>query len=196
MATLTINPATADTRIIQNVPDTNADDDELDIKTLAGNLQRSLLRFDFSALPAGATITGATLKIYYFAYANDDPVGKTFDACELTQTGWIENEATWNSYKTGSAWTSAGGDFTATDKASATVPASAGWMSWNVLALIQHFQSDHSEIANLIVKDSAESSNCIAAFYSSENASANKPYLEITYTAGGSNKTILLGVNI
>jgi hypothetical protein len=185
MATLTINPADADVHLSEAAPNTNLESTELETGPQPTLRWRSILKFDFSALPTDAVITAATLYLYYYASNPPDPVGRTLDACELTQTGWVEAEATWNSYKTGSTWAAAGGDFTATDKASAVVPASVGaYMSWNVLALCQHFQSTHSEVAHFLIKDSAESgiNNYIPVFYSRTNGNANKPYLEIIYT--------------
>ncbi len=117
---------------------------------------RSLLKFDFSALPTDAVISAATLELYYYLYSASDPVGRTYWVYELTQTGWVRTEATWNSYKTGSAWVAVGGDYTVTNGASLVVPASYGWMSWNVLALVQHFQSTHAEVAHFLIKDGTE----------------------------------------
>lgn len=65
----------------------------------------SILQFDVSAL-SGRTISAATLTIVPFD-ANDS---STLTIRRLTRTNWVETEATWLVYKSGSNWSSAGGD--------------------------------------------------------------------------------------
>ncbi|GAI54448.1 unnamed protein product, partial [marine sediment metagenome] len=108
---------------------------------------RSILEFDISELPPGSTLISAILHLYYWALGGKDPLGKTIWAYKLTRTNWVELEATWNIYKTGSNWTAAGGDYvTSTPSGGSTiVPAEYGWMTWNVLAITQ--DAYDSEIA-------------------------------------------------
>jgi hypothetical protein len=147
---------------------------------------RTIIKFDFSALPEGAVISAATLNLYYYAHPLSDAVGRTYWAYELTQTGWVEAQATWNIYSTGNSWATAGGDYTATDGASLVVPAAYGWMSWNVLALVQHFQSTHSKIAHFLLKDGAEENvtGYNRLYYTREYTTDTTlcPKLIITYT--------------
>ena len=113
MAILTIQPSNIDTYLYEGNKGTNFGlltyvevriyNDGEQVKT-----SRPILKFDFSALPANATITAATLNLYFYAYTNYNAAGRTYWAYELTQTEWVEAEATWNSYKTGSNWTTAG----------------------------------------------------------------------------------------
>jgi len=139
MTTLTLYP-TKDTCLEQQHPDTNRGAmDFLTLWDVYGGSWRDLLEFALSDLPAGATITSATLRLYYFFYSGLDPAGYTAVAYKLTRTNWVESEATWNAYKTGSNWTTAGGDYVTSNPAggSTTFPSSYGWMEWNVLAIVQ-----------------------------------------------------------
>lgn len=184
MATLTIQPSDIDTFLDQLSPNSNRGTyNYISVQSDATNLARSVLKFDFSALPAGATISAATLSLYAY---NAGSAGRTYWTYELTQTDWVETEATWNSYKTGSAWAAAGGDYTTTDGASAVVPSDDNWMNWNVLTLVQHFQSAHAEVAHFLIRDNVEGSGggfCL--FYSRKypTDTSLRPKLVVTYTA-------------
>ncbi|GAH07096.1 unnamed protein product, partial [marine sediment metagenome] len=60
-------------------------------------------------------------------------------AYKLTRTDWVELEATWNIYKTASNWTAPGGDYVTSSPVGGSIvfPAGFGWMTWNVLAIVQ-----------------------------------------------------------
>jgi hypothetical protein len=155
------------------------------------------IQFDFSALPAGSTITAAVLSIYFKDTGSPDPVGRTYWAYELTQTAWTEMQSTWIHYDTDNHWATAGGDYTTTDGASCVVPASASWMTWNVLALCQHFQSSHSKIANFLLRDGTEGTagNPVAYFWSREYSedTSLRPKLVITYDPPSKNMQLNIG---
>jgi len=173
MATLTVQPSGKDTYIWDGAADTNYGD--LTLLTIEGstaNIIRSLLQFDISSLPAGAVLTAATLYLYYYAAQQGTPTGRTYNCYRVLRRDWVELEATWNIYKTGSNWTTAGcgnttDDYTTADGASATVPAVTNWMSWNVLAQVQTAFAGSFEAAFRIsdnVEDSATRHQ--ARFYS------------------------------
>jgi hypothetical protein len=76
---LIIQPCGEDTYLRYNVPD-NADATdiyvEVLIRTSPALLYRPIYRFDFSALPIGATITVAELSLYYYDILVADAVGR------------------------------------------------------------------------------------------------------------------------
>ena len=183
MSTLTIQPSNKDTYIKVSQPDAN-NGDNINLFLYSGSDydRRLVLSFDFSALPAGASISAATLNLYVHTVA---ATNRTYWAYELTRTDWVEMEATWNKYKSGGNWTTAGGDYTTTDGASAVVPAASNWMTWDVLDLVQHFQSTHAEVANFLVRDGTEGGTNYASYFHSNNYTTDTtlcPKLAITYT--------------
>jgi len=183
--TLTIQPSTADTSLQEGSPNTNhGTEDSLLVFSYATLSYRPILKFDFSALPDNATITGTDLDLYYYAKVDGDPVGRTYYAAYMNQTGWVETGATWNNYKTGSAWAVAGGD-PGNVGSSVVVPASYGWMSWDVLSMVQYFQS-HGKIGYFIIFDSVETGTADkgAVFWSNNYTTDTSlcPKLVITYT--------------
>jgi len=197
---LTIQPADADAYLFQQTPDTNygtnAEIAVLDYNTL---MSHSLLRFDFSTLPVGAIITAAELDLYYYMLEAGDPVGRTYWAHELTQPAWTELGTTWNKYDGTNAWAIAGGDYITTNGASVVMPASFGWVSWNVLNLVKHFQSVHSSIANFLIKDGTEENSQTGAGFASRNYATDytlRPKLKITYTTGPAGIKTINGIAI
>src|SRR6266545_3167814 len=103
-------------------------------KNSSGLLRRSLVQFDLSTIPAGATIQNATLSLYNAEVSNSATVSLyrataswgegtslatgTEDAGAVPATG----DATWiHRFYPGTNWTAVGGDFAATASASAAV---------------------------------------------------------------------------
>lgn len=132
---VTIQPSLADTYIRQDTPTTNYGGASLGIQA---DTYRAILKFDFSAVvPAGATITLATLSLYC-TYWN---AAATITVYRLLRTNWVEMEATWNKYKTSlGSWGTAGAlgsgvDFTPTDAATAATV--TGWLNVTVTAQVQ-----------------------------------------------------------
>jgi len=188
MSVLAIQPSTIDAYICLDSPDVNFNNVNLLVRSGTGppSNRRTLIKFDFSALPDNAVISAGTLSLYYFEI-DGGPIGRTYWVNELTQIGWVETQVTWNNYKTGSAWANAGGDYVTNNGASIIVPASyPAWVEWNVLALVQHFQSVHDKIGHFLIRDGSEDNNPYkTGFFVSKDYTGNptlKPILTITYT--------------
>lgn len=185
--TLTVQPGSKDTQLYSGDPDASAGDD-IDVWLQDHpNIIRGIFEYDISGLPAEVTLDSASLQLYYRWFGNLDPVGKTVWAYKLTRTDWVELEATWNSYKTGSAWTTPGGDYVTSAPAggSTTFPASFGWMTWNVLAIVQDAY-DGSIPAEFLVKFETEGlaeDYSSPRFWTKESADSDLyPKLVIDYT--------------
>ncbi len=87
----------------------------------------TLIEFDLSSLPPGAQVLSATLKLYYW-HKWSEPAGRTLE-CRRITGAWDESTATWNNRP----------PLAATASASAVVPASYGWMQWDVGGDVQAF---------------------------------------------------------
>ncbi|MFC1507347.1 DNRLRE domain-containing protein [Thermoproteota archaeon] len=137
-ATLTIiQPSSADTYLDSILSNTNNNGyAAITVGITNFKILRSLVKFDLSLIPLGSTINTASLMLYNGGRSGDDPAGRTFTAYRITND-WVETQATWNSYRTGSSWDTAGGDFSTDGASSTTVPSSMGWMTWDVTAVVK-----------------------------------------------------------
>ncbi len=194
MSILTIQPSNIDNFLNYADQSTNYGTElELHVGDRLGvYTQRSLLKFDFSALPDGAVISAAALGLNYW-FSDGDPVGETYWAYRLTQIAWTEIGSTWAKYDGYNYWATGGGDYTATDGASITMPASYGWVSWNVLAQVQYAQLNVSKVAHFLIKSGTAGSYDTQGRFHSNNYTTDTtlcPKLVITYAAGGFSESI------
>jgi len=200
VTTLTVQPSEKDNHLSQNVPTANYGDSPLlELFDRLNNYQRLLVEFDISELPGEETLISATLQLYYDNFAVSDPVGKTIWAYKLTRTNWVELESTWNIYKTGSNWTTPGGDYVTSNPSggSIVIPASPGWVSFDVLAIVQDAYDSLVAAEFLIRYETelvADNGQSIAYFRSKEHATeATRPKLVIKYGVVGRSRGYIIG---
>jgi hypothetical protein len=122
--------------------------------------RRAMHQFSLAGIPVGAVIPAASLQIY----ANTCAAGNVITANPLTQA-WNEAQATWNNRITDTAWTSAGGTYTASYPATATTPIS-GWVTWNVLSMVQAWFAGTIPNYGLLLRQTTGSD--VIGFYSSD----------------------------
>jgi hypothetical protein len=182
-----LQPSDKDALIWEYYPDsTYGDGETLTIIDRDGYIERSILEFDLSSMPYGATIISAVLYIYYYGNNGWSPEGETVYAYKLTRTDWVEAQATWNSYKTGSAWTTPGSDYVTSNPSggSAVMPGAFGWVSFNVLAIVNDAITN-SNPAEFLCKYETESGDRREAYFHSNGYTTDTskcPKLVITYT--------------
>lgn len=192
----TFQPATADSYIQSNNPTTNSGSSEtIVLYTSSGGETkwRGILKFDVSALiPPSSDIASAKLNLYYSSFpTGDDPVGSSITAYKVRRTDWVEGEVTWNNYKSGSAWGTAGASNTTTDidtskTGTGTVPASAGWIEIDVTNIVKDAIDNVSDIAHILVQWTNESPgvihhiNCHSSNYT--GGASLKPKIVINLT--------------
>lgn len=135
-------------------------------------------------LPSG---TGEISKISMFLY-NEGQAGDigTINCHKCTRT-FVENQVTWNSYSTGNAWTTGGGDYEA---AVIDTASNAGGLHEFI---IRGTGSDNplttltwGDAVGFVLRDPSPSGNNYNDYHSKESLTpSKKPYLEITYTPSG-----------
>ena len=156
--------------------------------------RRALLLFDLNAfIPASATIVTALW--HFYVVSTDSTSVQSFRIVRIRRHDWKEDEATWNSYKTGSAWGTAGASNTTTDRDTAISITlgpliTTGWFAKNALALVSDAWANRSGICTFILErnDGAMTTQGEAYIH----AKNRRPYdvsqphhLRITYTLDG-----------
>ena len=142
---------------------------------------RSLLRFDFSQLPAGSSITSSNLNLTVTGNYGGNPNAEAMNAYRLTQA-WTEGGVTWNKYDGTTAWATAGGDYDGTVRASSTANAGVGQaITWDVTTLVQDWANNASPNQGLILINSGTTNGLHFAAKENGNA-AYRPTLATTIT--------------
>jgi hypothetical protein len=156
----------------------------MQIWPLSAQRQRALITVDFSAsIPSGMHIVVA--KLLLNCTQSDEP--RAIVAYRLLRTDWNEATSTWNLYKTGSDWGTAGAlnttsDITTTDKAYA-VSSIVGQFSIDVTAQVQTALDSVAGVAHFCIADEGMSADKYQVFSDTENATASlrpKLYIEAT----------------
>lgn len=162
----------------------------LQLSQTTSNNNRVLISWTLSS--GSGSISDVKLYLY-----NQNKIGTasfTVDVHELSRSDWVETEATYTIYKTGSNWTTPFGDYNATviDTDAGRVT-TGNWNNWTLMGsgATNPLTLTWEDGVHLLLKCTTE--NGQAAFngdqYASRNAAGNYPYLQITYTAGGTNWT-------
>lgn len=123
---------------------------------------RALLLFDLNTfIPASATITAAVW--WFYVSGTDSLATHSFRAvrCRRNDEGsgncWKEDEATWNSYKTGSNWSLGGASSTVNDRDEGVIVTigaldTTGWKSIDFLTLVSDAWSTQGGICTFIME--------------------------------------------
>jgi hypothetical protein len=107
---------------------------------------------------------------------------------QSSNRAWLEDQVTWQAYKTGSNWTAAGGDFVAqasNTQAVAGTAAVGDVVSFDVLADAQSFYTTPATNFGWLIKDSQEPASATGEntyFATRESVTAgDRPKLVLTY---------------
>jgi len=106
-ADLFVLNATKDLRILSFSPSTNDNAQGLSTYHTSGNIQRTLIEFDYTAL-TGQTIVSAILRLKGRSW--DNSTNATIIDLYRPVVDWSETTATWLNSSTGTGWANAGGD--------------------------------------------------------------------------------------
>ncbi|MGV9774294.1 DNRLRE domain-containing protein [Streptosporangium sp. NPDC003464] len=149
--------------------------------TTLGNT-RAVVDFDGFAtqIPADAQISEATLSLWA---ATATGSGTTFNAHRLTKG--FDGAATWTKADAATAWTTPGGDFTATALSGVSaVTAQPRWQQWNVTDAAKAWIADPAADHGLLVKVAGEAGTAKQSvqFLASEtDEPLLRPRLRVTY---------------
>jgi glucose/arabinose dehydrogenase/PKD repeat protein len=141
------------------------------------------LRWDLSQVPAGATVSSATVTLSITNHSNDTGTPQTYGAYELKRT-WSENQMTWNQAATGAPWATAGAKAT-TDrgpKIASVTPTALGSYTFTIPAsVVQGWLSAPSTNNGILLADPTNFDGFV--FRTKEGTSP--PKLTVNYTTAG-----------
>jgi hypothetical protein len=194
---LTVQPTDGDTRIVSSTPTTNYGS-ETSVRTgrASAFINRSLIEFDLSAIPAGSTIDSVTESMYYFAFNQSDPSGTYFNYLFKCLRAFVELTSTWNVWDTGQNWTTAGAasdgsDYTSTNQSTQDViMAGFDWYDHTSSAVVAQVQdaldNESGILRQLFVRDDfpSESGNSQMRWYSRDEVTQTtlRPKIVVNYT--------------
>jgi alkaline phosphatase len=173
-------PEGHDAYLRQDKPDDlKGDDAELRVKTQSGKLQRPLLRFDLSTVPATATIDSMTLSLW----AKDLIRGPLDVRAHTVLESWNEPQVSWNDRDraAGLPWSQPGGSYSAAVVDAVAVSRELAWTAWDLTSLGADWLAGGAP--GVILEAPVSSSRPEVRFASSdETDSALRPKLEVCYT--------------
>jgi PQQ-like domain len=164
----------------------------LQVQSLNGQAQRTLVLFDLSIVP-NAGIKTATLTLNV---ASPPLLTRTYSA-NLVTSFWNEPDVTWNDRVATTPWGAAGGNFDGTVTSNANVGLLSTTVSWTVTKSLQTWYNGTPNYGFLI-KDNTETDLVATTtkFSSKEDATpANRPTLTLTFLQNVANLTATAGNN-
>ena len=186
METLTIQTSIKDTMLRSDQSSTNYGGEPTMSagRTPTGGVSRSLVEFAVAwgvDVPAGAEIRSATMTLRVMSRSK----AAIYTVSRLLRADWMEYEATWDIYESGSPWTTAGcgsdgDDYDSTDAVGVTIE-DTGDHSWNVTNLVKAAQAAGANPA-FRIHGSVEDVTTYAYFASRESViTGYRPRLAIDY---------------
>ncbi len=198
--------AAIDTNIRLSLPTTNYGTDPalyIGVTNATDKVYRTLMEFDLSDIPSGAVVTGCTLRVNVTQRTSPTPghVRRLCGAHWLDGDGQSENQATWNAWRTGTAWTQPGAsasgscdstaDYTTAGEVAYTPPAGTGLFTFpDLSSLCQDAVSRDRKLRLRISQDSeATQGNLLKLDSSDGTTAANRPRLTVTWSGSGGGTT-------
>jgi PKD repeat protein len=166
----------------------------LDLMAIGGRWQstyfRGLIRFDWSSIPAAATVTDARLRLYHTVNAVEGSNVNDISAYVVLKD-WKEREVTWNNYATRHPWTQPGAAAIGQDR-DGTVLATRSFRSATPINQYYDFDvtsafRDHAGGAGpqygfILVGKEAPAANRYFTGFSSKESTVHPALLEVAYT--------------
>jgi hypothetical protein len=159
----------ADAYIWASSPDYTGDWEQLYTGNVGSGRKRTLLRFDLSFVPTGATVDSATFSLYRLDAAGN----RTVNLYRIT-AAWVESSVTWNNF----------GGYAPTILASFAA-GGVGWKSADVTALTQGWVNSSYQNHGLLLDDPTTVADECETYYASEYSTiALRPKLSLCYHTG------------
>jgi endonuclease/exonuclease/phosphatase family metal-dependent hydrolase len=150
--------------------------------------RHALLKFDtHNSIPAGATITSATLTVTVKGEGSET---RTVTAYCVPESFW-EHEATWRRRNDTLYWSKPGGTATHAHANAPATAVSGARVTFDATALVREVMGQSSRYTRVMLADAgASSKGSLRHYHSNEASSASlRPSLVVTYTTGTTTAT-------
>lgn len=157
----------------------------------SGSRNRALVKFGLDALPANATVTDATLKLYLDTNQTTGSGTSEFIARRVTED-WDQSALTWNRRLagTGGLWSTPGGVWAASSLPGATLSGTgiSGYRGFDVGPFVQSWIDGVGNTGGpfnygLIVRKADDGTDRLLRFFSNDSADSSRwPMLVVNYT--------------
>jgi hypothetical protein len=144
------------------------------------DVNRALLRFNLSSIPANSAILQSRLALYTESTAESSV---EIEAYGLTRGFTIG--ATWKTYNGSLSWTTQGGDYASLlDGKAMVVKGEVGkWIDWGLSPEVEQWVQNPSSNYGVLLKSSKETTSGIDKFAQAGGKKEVEPYLEVIYEA-------------
>jgi hypothetical protein len=156
------------------------------------DVMAGLLRFDLSAIPAGANVVSASLTLYATYQSN----GNMFDgSVHRVLRPWTATQATWQQPRTGERWEVDGCngttyDRTATAYATFHLNAANSAVTMDVADLVRYWVAHPDENFGMVLKGASAGGSVEYRFASAEYPDVSRrPLLEVAYSVASATAT-------
>lgn len=177
---------TADAHINEDQPTTTHDGNNVLFGFLAGRISRALVHVNLSpwlATLGGETPTPTLAKLFVRGFSTNGPFAAKVR--QLTETGWVESEVTWNRASVALDWPD-GGEFTAVNEGDITVPdIGTDWYEFTVPVahVIDAIANQSGQLHLILMKLEADETTPGRMFFNSVNfGGTTEPYLYLEFT--------------
>jgi len=168
-----IIPISEDAYLSQSNPTKNYSScKEIIISSVVGDVDRGMLKIDFSSIPAGVTLNNATLVL---TKNGGDNIPMDIGVHEITTDWFLSSNAScgggtskapnWNESSNGSNWTTNGGDYLSVPTSTTTISGNAEY-NWDVSSIVQSWCDGSSNNYGLLLKAVNENTGSIKEFAS------------------------------
>jgi len=144
------------------------------------DVYRMLVQWDISDL-AGQVVMGATLRFNILSHGDNNV--NNYYIYRMTRD-YTESEACWTNYAAAAAWTTPGGDFTATGAVTVAIPHVDGILTIpsaaTLVALVQDAITTRAGIFSIMLRRVTEAASDVWLQVASNDETNDQPILEVT----------------